>query len=183
MPSAPQIFERLQRKYAIEEHRASAIREAIAPWVTPDVYNGRAGMAGYPICSLYLDTPALPFHRAKLRGASERFKLRIRTYGPHGPAHFEIKQKVNRVVRKLRTTVPRTDVRRAAQGGIPQDVRDHDAVTSRTLMDLKCETHVPMWLSRIIREHGLKRVGFSKHSTGVARFGLGGTQSQIVWRS
>jgi hypothetical protein len=262
MTATPQVFERLELKYAMTEYRAKRVRDAIAPWVRPDRYNGTDGRPGYPIASLYLDSPNLAFHRAKQDGATDRFKLRIRTYGPTGPAHMEIKRKVNQVVHKLRVTVPRESAGMAARGGYPagfespspaRDVLDRfqflalrsraepkltvcydreayqstvdsyarvtfdrhitaaaagdldwslrgaseplewqfldrgeklrDGVTSLVMLELKCEPQVPLWMSSIIREHDLKKVGFSKYSIGIARCGLGVSQSHVVWRS
>ena len=258
----PQVFERLELKYALDEHTAARVRRAIAPWVSPDRFNAVGGRAGYPIASLYLDTPGLAFHRAKLEGQSDRFKLRIRTYGPDGPAHMEIKRKVNQVVHKLRVTVPRETAQSAARGTLPPGFEEPgparrvlerfqflalrsgaepkltvcydreayqstvdsyarvtfdrsitaaptdpldwnlypgtaplewryldagaklpDGVTSVVMLELKCEPQMPLWMSRIIREHDLGRVGFSKYSSGIATCGVGLSQSQIVWRS
>ena len=90
-------FERLELKFLIEESQAEQIRSQIEPYCEPDPHcreaaRGRLGHSGYPISSLYLDTPALAFHEAKERGDPDRIKLRVRTYSDTSPATLEIKR-------------------------------------------------------------------------------------------
>lgn len=99
-----QRFERLELKYHLTERQAEVIRRAIEPWCVPDAYNGPRG---YMISSLYLDSPTLEFHRARLRNDRDRLKLRIRTYESTGPAQLEIKRKVGKIIAKERTAVAR----------------------------------------------------------------------------
>ena len=107
-------IERLELKYHVTAAKAEALRRAITPWCTPDSHT--TGPLGYPIFSLYLDSPLLEFHKARARGDADRVKLRIRTYGPGTDAWLEVKRKVRKVVHKLRAPVPRGRAVAVAQG-------------------------------------------------------------------
>lgn len=121
MARSPDIFERLEMKYLISEGAAEKIRKHIAPYCAPDKHNGLAGL-GYPITSLYFDTPTLLFHRTKLRGDPDRMKLRARVYDGDGPVHLEIKRKCVDVVHKTRVAVDRAHWKEAVAGyGQPLD--------------------------------------------------------------
>ena len=113
------LFQRLEFKYLIDEQQAEQIRRHIAPYCRADAYNGTTGL-GYPISSLYLDTPNYGFHLAKLRGDPDRLKLRARVYDDTGPVHLEVKRKQVDVIHKTRATVPRDQWVDAAHGFGPQ---------------------------------------------------------------
>jgi SPX domain protein involved in polyphosphate accumulation len=114
MSDQGQTIQRLEQKYVITAAVADALQQALVRHCDPDPYNGSAG--SYPVQSLYLDTPTLAFHHAKLRDDPDRFKLRVRTYGPSSAAHLEIKRKVLNVVDKARVMVARDQVARAVAG-------------------------------------------------------------------
>lgn len=106
-------LERLELKYLIDEPTADKVCRDIAPYCQPDAYSAAArsaGAGGYPITSLYLDSPGLAFHRAKERGDSDRVKLRIRTYDDVSPAILEVKRRHADVIDKTRARVPRDRV-------------------------------------------------------------------------
>ncbi len=112
-------LERLELKYLVDEATAARIRADIAPYCRPDRHYADArdaGAAGYPITSLYLDSPGLAFHRAKERGDAERVKLRVRTYDAASNAMLEIKRRSSDVIDKTRARVPRTHVQGVAHG-------------------------------------------------------------------
>jgi hypothetical protein len=116
-------LERLELKYLVDEATAARVRRQIAPWCGPDPHAASAGGAGsYPITSLYLDTPALAFHRAKERGDPERFKLRVRRYRGLAAHCLELKRRSSDVVEKTRALVDCEGLREAAHGlGKPRD--------------------------------------------------------------
>lgn len=239
MPDFGQTFERLELKYLISEELAWQIKRAIAGWCASDRFN-RPGVGGYPIYSLYLETPLMEFHKAKLRDDPDRFKLRARTYGDGTPVHLEIKRKVLDVIDKARVTVARDRIDDAVRGmgeplkptdtswaildrfarlaaitgaepfmlirydreaffsqidhyarvtfdrriqaqrvwgwdlaGNPNawlsldDAWQMDEIRSPVVLELKCETEIPMWLQNLIRDFSLRCRGFSKYSFGV----------------
>jgi hypothetical protein len=112
-------LQRLELKYLIDESMVDRIRRDIEIYCEPDEHSSaRQGSdpIGYPIHSLYLDSPGLAFHRAKMRGDPERLKLRVRTYSKTSPAFFELKRKVSDVIDKTRVMVDRKQVEDAAAG-------------------------------------------------------------------
>ena len=240
-------LQRLELKYLIDEPTVDRIRRDIELYCEPDEHNParsgryqRSDPLGYEIYSLYLDSPHLAFHRAKMRGDPERLKLRIRTYSKSSPALLELKRRVSDVIDKTRVVVDRKQVEEAA-AGLAAPVEDdpqaryslnefsrivaeagagptlyvryqREAYTSvvddyarvcfdrrigaqRTeswdldpdpygwrefdhywqperadrsvVLELKCQSTVPPWLSDLVRRHSLSRTSFSKYSTGI----------------
>jgi hypothetical protein len=110
-----QQFERLELKYLIDEVLAREIRSRIGAYCSRDPHCPVSGV-GYPINSLYLDSPALAFHEAKERGDPDRIKLRVRTYSDTSPAILEIKRRRSEVILKTRGVVDRERAQEAAVG-------------------------------------------------------------------
>lgn len=113
-------FERLELKFLVDEVQAARVRDQLVPYCTADPHS-QAGQ-GYPIRSLYLDTPALAFHAAKERGDPDRVKLRVRTYSETSPATLEVKRRHSDIIDKTRAVVGRDSVEDAARG-LPVPVR------------------------------------------------------------
>jgi len=108
-------YERLELKYTVGEELAERVRRSIAPFCEPDAHNAASspasGRPGYPIQSLYLDSPSLELHRAKERGDPERMKLRIRTYQRSGVlAVVELKRRSSDIIEKIRVPVRRSSI-------------------------------------------------------------------------
>ena len=110
-------FERYELKYLLNEQQAGVIRRALLPWCAVDPHNADGESGGYPIFSLYLDTPDMRFHEAKLRDDPERFKLRVRSYAGGKVANLEIKRKHKEVILKSRVAVAAADLEEAVYGG------------------------------------------------------------------
>lgn len=115
-------FERLELKYLIGEPEAARVRRAILPYCRPDPHGVRpsgarsAATRGYPVLSLYLDSPGLACFHAKERGDPERTKLRIRRYRGQGGFYLERKRRSADVVEKTRALVAGGAIRDAAHG-------------------------------------------------------------------
>lgn len=109
MKAPPKIPNRYEFKYLIPECLTDPIRQAIAPFCELDKHAVGQPKNQYVITSLYLDTPGREFHRAKAERQSQRFKLRIRTYGirSDGPVFLEVKRKSGDIIAKNRTMVDR----------------------------------------------------------------------------
>lgn len=75
----------------------------------------------YVVCSVYLDSADLRLYMQTVKGESNRFKLRIRTYSddPETSAYFEVKKKVNKIVHKRRAELTRAQARDLLNGGRP----------------------------------------------------------------
>jgi hypothetical protein len=101
------VSQRFEAKYMIRETQAMAIREFIASHMRPDVH-GRE----YPVLSVYLDSSRLGMFWSSELGEKNRAKLRIRAYedDPERPVFFEIKRRVDQVIRKHRASVKRESV-------------------------------------------------------------------------
>ena len=136
MSSFQNRFERLELKFVIDEIRADRIRRQIAAYCEADSHCALACAgtpSGYPIQSLYLDTPSLAFHAAKERGDPDRVKLRARTYAGSTTVSLEIKRRRANVIDKRRFTIPRDSLARAAIGML--DGRDLLRGDSRDVAD------------------------------------------------
>jgi hypothetical protein len=112
---------RYERKYVVSEDKARDIRQFIACHVEPDEYLTPDMPRGYPVYSLYLDSPRLSLYEATAQGMMNRFKLRIRYYNdvPDTPIFFEVKRRLNQIVRKLRVGVKRQSMMRILAGVLP----------------------------------------------------------------
>jgi len=124
-------FQRLELKFLIDEPRADLIRRQLEPYCAIDPHSldhprREDGHIGYEISSLYLDTPALAFHRAKERGDADRLKLRVRTYSKTSRATLEVKRRHSDVIDKIRAVVDRDRVETCVDGLLGDfEVDDH----------------------------------------------------------
>jgi hypothetical protein len=107
--SALHSFNRFEIKYLLSYEQVPRLREELASRMDADPFTVNGG---YPVTSLYYDSPGLRYYWEKIEGLHFRRKLRIRNYGDrHGltdetPVYVEIKQRVNRVTQKRRVRVP-----------------------------------------------------------------------------
>jgi len=111
---------RFELKYIIDEKRAQAISDYVLSYLVPDEHSAGTDV-GYPVWSLYLDTPTLTLYRQTIQGLKNRFKLRIRFYNddPDGPAFLEIKRRVTDVICKERAGLTRDAVEYLLAGNRP----------------------------------------------------------------
>lgn len=125
---------RFELKYLLTERVAQAFRDAVGPYIQPDTFAAANPRVGYPVCSLYLDSPAMTLFQQTVDGWESRYKLRIRLYDsqPDSPVFCEIKRRRNQVIIKQRVAAPRDQVELAMAGQVPA-LRSHQsgrAVTS-----------------------------------------------------
>ena len=105
MSALPNRLARLEFKYLIDEATAGRVCQELKPYCSLDAHARQSTpspASGYRVRSLYLDTPAFAFHRAKERGDPERFKLRVRGYDTCQVLYLEIKHRSADFVRKQR---------------------------------------------------------------------------------
>lgn len=100
---------RYELKYLLRREQAERLVEVLAAAMPRDSYGDERGV--YPITSLYYDTPDYKAYWDKLDGQRSRRKVRVRVYGrrtvtPDTPAFLEIKQRVNKLMRKRRIALP-----------------------------------------------------------------------------
>jgi len=112
---------RYELKYIINERKADQIRRFILGQLEPDEFTRGLEGIGYSVHSLYLDSPDFQTCMATVRGAKNRFKLRVRFYDddPGQPVFFEIKRRVNDVILKQRAMVKYSSVRHLVEGHWP----------------------------------------------------------------
>ena len=105
---------RWELKYVIDEETAGRVRKFVSSYLEPDENNDPRQPNGYPVRSLYLDSPNRKLYWQTIQGAKNRFKLRIRFYDdePHSPAFLEIKRRVTTTILKKRAEVRREGIRR-----------------------------------------------------------------------
>ncbi len=109
---------RYECKYLIPHRQLDEVRAWIGMFLVPDRHALALPHYTYTIGSLYLDSPHLMLYRMTAAGLKNRFKLRIRSYSddPAAPLFFEIKRRIDRVIRKSRVTLAREDGRRILGG-------------------------------------------------------------------
>jgi hypothetical protein len=109
---------RFECKYIIPPHRISALRQWMQMFIAPDPFAARQCGNTYTISSRYLDSGDLHLYRMTKKGIKNRFKLRIRTYSddPSAPVFFEIKRRIDRVIRKSRVRLNPHEAREILHG-------------------------------------------------------------------
>lgn len=113
---------RYELKYIIDEQKARRVREFVLNYLDPDAHTDPNEGFGYPVHSLYLDSPDLLLCRATIKGEKNRFKLRVRFYEDtdDSPVFFEIKRRVNDVILKRRAAIWRASSTELIAGRWPQ---------------------------------------------------------------
>jgi SPX domain protein involved in polyphosphate accumulation len=104
------LSERRELKFLADRARARRFLRAIQPFCIEDDHD--PGHRGYPVSSLYYDSPALSFAHDKAESVGVRRKVRVRFYstGATDPtAYLEIKEKLGGVIRKKRVRVARPE--------------------------------------------------------------------------
>ena len=97
-------FNRLELKYRVRHDTIAPFVEALGPYLVPDENNGPDG--GYPIFSIYADSPELDCFWEKIEGLKYRRKVRFRRYGQSDEVWLEIKQRIDRTLQKRRIRWP-----------------------------------------------------------------------------
>ncbi len=131
----PTLSSRFECKYLIDPMLAGSVRRFVAPFMRPDPYAAKRDGFRYPISSLYLDSDDLRLYQQTVGGEKNRFKLRIRTYSdePDDDVFFEVKRKVNNIVRKKRARLIRADAQALLGGNLGDLERPLDAKTDDDL--------------------------------------------------
>lgn len=105
MMNRPKNELRYELKYLLRREQVEPLMKELHQRLRLDTHVGPLGT--YPIVSLYYDTPYYKAYWDKLDGHRSRRKLRVRVYGdttitPETPAFLEIKQRINKMMRKRR---------------------------------------------------------------------------------
>lgn len=119
-------FNRYELKYVIPVAGVDAICADLLELTRPDDHGGERG---YPVVSLYYDSPGYDFFWAKIEGIKFRRKLRLRIYpgddiGRTATGMVEIKQRINRTVQKRRLELPLEQAELLCDGTLERDDLD-----------------------------------------------------------
>lgn len=100
------LMDRVDTKFAIRDADLVTLLAAVA-----DQYRVLevGGVRRMPYSTLYFDTPQRDCYRDHHNGRLQRWKYRMRRYGPGGPAFFEVKRKTNKG-RTVKRRVPIPDI-------------------------------------------------------------------------
>ena len=127
---------RYEIKYLVPTAKIGAVMAEFDGFVLPDSHDqdGR----GYPIFSVYWDTPDLLFFWEKIEGEKYRRKLRFRRYADSEDVFIEVKQREDRTLHKRRVRWPLERVLSVfgeGRGSIDWDlVRDDPVATEIAIM-------------------------------------------------
>ena len=124
-------FNRFELKYLLPIDAARALCDDLARHAAPDPHSG---LDGYPVYSLYWDSPELLFFWEKLDGEKLRRKLRFRRYQGGQDVFVEIKQRTDRTVQKRRTRMG-VDAALELFGKGAVDPRAEDGVSDAVLQE------------------------------------------------
>lgn len=121
LPQNKLLASRFEYKYIVSEAKARKIFEFVRCYLEPDQFTAEGFTNGYPVHSLYLDSPDLHTCTATLQGHKNRFKLRVRFYDEDDqhPVFFEIKRRDGVVILKQRAMVYRRYVDDLLAGAAP----------------------------------------------------------------
>lgn len=106
-PVSPLVLDRYELKYLIPVSMIEPISRYVEMFCNMDYYSQVSSDHFYTINSLYFETPAFYFMRAK-ENLTGRYSLRVRSYGdqPKAPYFFETKEKIGEFSKKRRGVVP-----------------------------------------------------------------------------
>ncbi len=147
-------FNRFELKYILPVQQCAKIIEDLKHQIPPD-RNG--GEEGYPIVSLYYDSPSLECFWAKIEGIRFRRKVRLRVYPGSDitavtKGSIEIKQRINKTVQKRRLELPLEQAERLCAGELSLDGLDemdtqvaHEVTYLSKALDLQPSAITAYW--------------------------------------
>ena len=111
---ALRLVNRKEKKFLLDMAAARRLETQLSAVMRADSHNGAFG---YPVRSLYFDTPHDRDFTEKLFGLDPRRKVRLRVYSPQADfALLELKQKQGEVQQKRSLTVSRQEAQRLIAG-------------------------------------------------------------------
>jgi VTC domain len=119
-------FNRFELKYILPVAQCVRIIDELSHRIPPDRHGGERG---YPVVSLYYDSPQLECFWAKIEGIRFRRKLRLRIYPGDDITQvtrgsIEIKQRINKTVQKRRLELPLAQAEQLCMGRLSFDGLD-----------------------------------------------------------
>src|SRR5690242_15029689 len=119
-------FNRFELKYILPVSLCARLIDELKHHIAPDSHGGDAG---YPLVSLYYDSPRLDCFWAKVEGIRFRRKVRLRIYPGDDitrvtTGSVEIKQRINKTVQKRRLELPLEQAERLCVGKLDLEGMD-----------------------------------------------------------
>ena len=167
-------FNRFELKYILPVSACARIMDDLKQQIAPDSHGGTAG---YPVVSLYYDSPDYDFFWAKIEGLKFRRKVRLRIYPGEDVTRVtsgsvEIKQRINKTVQKRRLELPLEQAEELCAGRLSPEGLDtldaqvaHEVTYLSRAMDLRPTAITAYWRRAYEGSHenaGL-RVTFDTH--------------------
>ena len=151
------LTSRFERKYLVSSHVADQVRHMVAPHLQHDPFSVNAVGNKYSVCSLYFDNQELFLYYQTKNSEKSRYKLRVRSYGDaaNDDLFFEVKKRLNQVIRKDRAAVGREEGRKiidAINSGNPVDSITDNAELNNFLHLSKESSALPNLRVRYMRE-------------------------------
>ncbi|HKO90977.1 MAG TPA: polyphosphate polymerase domain-containing protein [Polyangiaceae bacterium] len=133
-------FNRFELKYILPLTQSARLMDELREHISPD-RQGAAG--GYPVVSLYYDSPDFECFWSKIEGLKYRRKVRLRIYPGQDirqaeNAAVEIKQRINKTVQKRRLSLPLARAEALCEGEFELDGLDAlDSQVAREVLFLR----------------------------------------------
>lgn len=147
-------FNRFELKYILPVAQCAKIIDELKHQIPPDRHGGEAG---YPIVSLYYDSPDLECFWAKIEGIRFRRKVRLRIYPGDDITQvtngsIEIKQRINKTVQKRRLELPLDQAEKLCAGQLSLEGLDemdtqvaHEVTYLSRCLDLRPSAITAYW--------------------------------------
>ena len=133
-------FNRFELKYILPLAQSARLMHELREHIPPDRHDAADG---YPVVSLYYDSPDYECFWAKIEGLKYRRKLRMRIYPGQDirqvqSAAVEIKQRINKTVQKRRLSLPLARAEALCEGEFELDGLDAlDSQVAQEVMFLR----------------------------------------------
>jgi len=147
-------FNRFELKYILPLAQCARLLDELKEQIVPDRHGGASG---YPVVSLYYDSPDYECFWAKIEGLKYRRKVRLRIYPEHDirrveRAAVEVKQRINKTVQKRRLALPLAQAEALCAGELdlaglePEDAQvASEVLTLRHHLDLRPTAVTSYW--------------------------------------
>lgn len=120
---------RFELKYRVPLVRVPEFVAELGDYVHPDPHQTEA--EGYPIHSVYFDSPGRTFFWEKIEGLKFRRKVRFRRYGESPDVFLEIKQRIDRTLQKRRVRWSLERMQETfLESGLADDVEPDDRIAA-----------------------------------------------------
>ena len=151
------LTSRFERKYLVSLNVAERIKHVVEIYMQHDPFSADAVDNKYMVCSLYFDNQEFFLYSQTKNSEKNRYKLRVRTYGDaeSDQLFFEVKKRVDQIVRKDRACATRAEGKDIIEGirkGSPVNSDAHALEVDNFLRLARESSSVPNLRVRYMRE-------------------------------